>query len=81
MNSEIYNHVKINEGIDKKYHIQSHSDSVVIAYMYQQMKEGETYEDLARKMDGKFAFILYDESKNFLFVGRDHVGLCPMYWG
>jgi asparagine synthase (glutamine-hydrolysing) len=32
-------------------------------------------------MDGKFAFILYDESKDFLFIGRDHVGLCPMYWG
>ena len=36
---------------------------------------------MVRKMDGKFAFILYDESRNFLFIGRDHVGLCPMYWG
>jgi asparagine synthase (glutamine-hydrolysing) len=32
-------------------------------------------------MDGKFAFVLYDESKDLLFIGRDHVGLCPMYWG
>jgi asparagine synthase (glutamine-hydrolysing) len=45
------------------------------------MQESENYEEMVRKMDGKFAFILYDESRNFLFIGRDHVGLCPMYWG
>jgi asparagine synthase (glutamine-hydrolysing) len=32
-------------------------------------------------MDGKFAFMLYDETKDFLFIGRDHMGLCPLYWG
>lgn len=36
---------------------------------------------LTQKMDGKFAFILYDEKKKFLFIGRDHMGLCPLYWG
>ena len=32
-------------------------------------------------MDGKFAFLLYDEKSKFLMVGRDHMGLCPLYWG
>lgn len=36
---------------------------------------------LVQKMDGKFAFILYDEKKKFLFIARDHMGLCPLYWG
>jgi asparagine synthase (glutamine-hydrolysing) len=36
---------------------------------------------LTQKMDGKFAFILYDEKEKYLFIGRDHMGLCPLYWG
>ena len=32
-------------------------------------------------MDGKFAFVLYDETTKFLMIGRDQIGLCPLYWG
>jgi asparagine synthase (glutamine-hydrolysing) len=32
-------------------------------------------------MDGKFSFILYDEKEDFLMIGRDPIGLCPLYWG
>jgi asparagine synthase (glutamine-hydrolysing) len=32
-------------------------------------------------MDGKFAFVLYDEANKFLMIGRDPIGLCPLYWG
>ena len=32
------------------------------------------------KIDGDFAFILFDTVKNEVVLGRDHVGLCPLYY-
>jgi asparagine synthase (glutamine-hydrolysing) len=32
-------------------------------------------------LDGKFTFVLYDETKDFFMAGRDPIGLCPLYYG
>jgi asparagine synthase (glutamine-hydrolysing) len=32
-------------------------------------------------LDGKFAFVIYDEETENFIIGRDHMGLCPLYWG
>lgn len=32
-------------------------------------------------MDGKFAFVLYDEENEYCMIGRDPIGLCPLYYG
>ena len=82
MNSEVYNHVSITNETDEQYHIETTSDSSAIGYLYRQYGEDKAdLPSLVRKMDGKFAFILYDERKKFLIIGRDHMGLCPLYWG
>jgi asparagine synthase (glutamine-hydrolysing) len=37
--------------------------------------------ELLNKIDGMFAFILYDELNNMVLVARDPMGICPLYYG
>jgi asparagine synthase (glutamine-hydrolysing) len=32
-------------------------------------------------MSGKFGVIIYDKEQNRFFVGRDHIGIIPVYMG
>lgn len=38
-------------------------------------------EKLLNKISGMFAFVLYDNINNKLFVARDPMGICPLYYG
>ncbi len=37
--------------------------------------------DLLEELNGIFAFVLYDEEKDEYLVGRDHIGIIPLYQG
>ena len=37
--------------------------------------------DLARSLDGEFAFILRDEERGVTIVARDPYGVRPLFWG
>ena len=41
-------------------------------------KEGK---DFVNKLNGIFAFAIYDESKDEYFIARDHMGIIPLYIG
>ena len=41
-------------------------------------KEGK---DFVEKLNGIFAFAIYDTSKNEYFIARDHIGIIPLYMG
>lgn len=30
---------------------------------------------------GIFGFVLIDEKNGEFIIGRDHMGICPLYWG
>jgi asparagine synthase (glutamine-hydrolysing) len=32
-------------------------------------------------MSGKFGVVVYDKAQNRFFVGRDHIGIIPVYMG
>lgn len=76
VNGEIYNHQMIREQYKDKYAFQTGSDCEVILALYQ-----EKGMDFLDKLQGMFAFILYDITKNTYLIGRDHIGIIPLYMG
>jgi asparagine synthase (glutamine-hydrolysing) len=48
---------------------------------------GHLYEKFGNKMmergllDGMFAFVVSDETTGRFMAARDHIGICPLYYG
>ncbi|NCC98490.1 MAG: asparagine synthase B [Bacteroidia bacterium] len=76
VNGEIYNHQEIRKQFAGQYEFLTKSDCEVILALYS--KKGPNFmEDLS----GIFAFALYDVEKNVYMIGRDHIGIIPLYQG
>ena len=76
VNGEIYNHMELQKKLKKKHQWQTKSDSEVILYLYDEF--GPSCVDM---LSGIFAFILYDKKRGEFLIARDHMGICPLYWG
>jgi asparagine synthase (glutamine-hydrolysing) len=76
VNGEIYNHQEIRKRHKGKYDFQSNSDCEVILSLYHE-KGADIFEDLS----GIYAFALYDKKNDAYFIGRDHIGIIPLYVG
>ncbi len=76
VNGEIYNHREIRAQYAGKYEFQTGSDCEVILALYRD-KGIDLFEDL----NGIFAFALYDEEKDEYLIGRDPIGVIPLYIG
>ncbi|MBN1466103.1 asparagine synthase (glutamine-hydrolyzing) [candidate division KSB1 bacterium] len=74
-NGEIFNYVELREKLSKKGHqFKTRSDTEVILKMY------EEYDlDCIARLNGMFAFLLYDKSRNRMIAARDHFGIKPLY--
>ena len=75
-NGEIYNHRLLREELDSSYEFQTGSDCEIILALYQ--KKGI---DFLNKLNGIFAFALYDEKNQQFLIARDHMGIIPLYMG
>ncbi|TVP02712.1 asparagine synthase B [Shewanella algae] len=76
VNGEIYNHKELKAELGDKYSYQTNSDCEVILALYQ-----EYGCDFLDKLNGIFAFVLYDKAKDCYLIGRDHMGIIPLYTG
>jgi len=76
VNGEIYNHQDIRKRFEGKYEFLTKSDCEVILALYRE-KGPNFMEDL----NGIFAFALYDIEKDIYMIGRDHIGIIPLYQG
>ena len=75
-NGEIYNFKKIRKELEALgYHFKSNSDTEVILKSY---KEWGT--EMFAQFDGMFAIALVDLEKQKLILGRDRVGLKPLFY-
>lgn len=36
--------------------------------------------DCVKYLHGQFAFVIVDTGNDSWVIGRDHIGLCPLYW-
>lgn len=75
VNGEIYNHKEIRERYPD-YEFLTNSDCEVILALYRD-KGINLFEDL----NGIFAFSLYDVDNDVYLIGRDHMGIIPLYTG
>lgn len=76
VNGEIYNHKELRKNYEGKFNFRTQSDCEIILALYDD-KGVDFMEDL----NGIFAFALYDIKKNVFMIGRDHIGIIPLYQG
>ncbi|MFY9309418.1 MAG: asparagine synthase B [Bacteroidia bacterium] len=76
VNGEIYNHQELREQLKDEYEFQTKSDCEVILALYR--KKGP---DFIEDLNGIFGFALYDTEKDAYLIGRDHMGIIPLYIG
>ncbi len=76
VNGEIYNHKELETQLTIPFQFQTKSDCEVILAKYAE-KDVQFLDEL----QGMFAFVLYDQSKNEWLIARDHLGIIPLYTG
>jgi asparagine synthase (glutamine-hydrolysing) len=75
-NGEIYNYKELRDDLIRLgYTFKTNSDTEVIIKMYRQYGI-----DSVNHLNGMFAFLIYDKSKNRIFAARDHFGIKPLYF-
>lgn len=74
VNGEIYNHRELRAASD--YAFTTGSDCEVINALYR--AHGAAFLD---RLNGIFAFALWDAARRRFLIARDPLGVCPLYWG
>jgi asparagine synthase (glutamine-hydrolysing) len=76
-NGETYNYVELRQELIAKGHaFRTHSDTECIVHGYEEWG----IEGLLHRMNGMFAFCLYDARKREFFIARDRCGQKPLYY-
>jgi len=75
-NGEIFNYLELKKVLIKKGHsFRTKSDVEVLLHLYE-----EHGVDFLDKINGQFAFVIYDLKNRRLLLARDHFGINPLYY-
>ena len=75
-NGEIFNYIELKEELRQKGHtFKTESDVEVIVHLYE-----EYGIKFINRMNGQFAFSLFDKKRNTMFCVRDQMGIIPLFY-
>jgi asparagine synthase (glutamine-hydrolysing) len=75
-NGEIFNYIELRRELEQKGHsFKTKSDTEVILHLYQ-----EYGPDFVQRMNGQWAFAIWDDIRQQLFLSRDRLGIRPLYY-
>jgi len=75
-NGEVYNFAELHEELLAKGHVfETRCDTEVIIHLYE-----EYGPKCVSRLNGMFAFAIFDERRNRLFLARDRAGIKPLYY-
>ena len=75
-NGEIYNYLELRQQlVSQSIQLETYSDTEVLLHMYIQYGK-----EMLNHLNGMFAFAIYDNLTDELFVARDHFGVKPFYF-
>ncbi|MBN1413369.1 MAG: asparagine synthase (glutamine-hydrolyzing) [Spirochaetales bacterium] len=76
-NGEVYNFrtLRSSYGLDRNHKFRSHTDTEVLIHLYEEL--GPAF---IRKLNGMYAFALWDRQKQALYLGRDPYGIKPLFY-
>lgn len=78
VNGEIYNHRELKAALARPYDFQSGSDCEVINALF---REDADIGGWLGRLNGIFAFALWDRAAQRVLIARDPIGVVPLYWG
>src|SRR5207244_1449219 len=75
-NGEIFNYLELRQELISRGHkFATRSDTEVILHLYQE--EGE---QCVQRLNGQWALALWDANRRRLFLSRDRMGVCPLFY-
>lgn len=75
-NGEIFNFLELREDLEKKGHLfKTLSDTEVIIHLYEDYGP-----QCLQHLNGQFAFAIWDNNKQELFLARDRMGIRPLFY-
>lgn len=74
-NGEIYNYKALKNEFEFPY--ESESDCEVLIPLFESLG----IKKMLERLDGEFAFVIYDEAEDKVFAARDPMGIRPLFYG
>ncbi|MCU0285002.1 MAG: asparagine synthase (glutamine-hydrolyzing) [Acidobacteria bacterium] len=74
-NGEIYNYIELRDQLKGKYNFKTRTDTEVLLNAYR-----EWGQECLHRLNGMFAFVIYDKKTGDIFAARDRFGIKPFYY-